>query len=141
MGPVFSLLLMVVGIGSGLVFTKPGPAPFPTSYLQVAGALFAFPVTVPLLMWLLSRRYPPNPKWARPSFRSNPLDFAKSPLTLFLVVGATFLVSGGVGLCGRLIRGLAFDLSPLYFLAVGIGVLVGLKVAVYMFRNSIEQSN
>jgi len=124
------LLLGVLGANSFV----PGPqSPFAGGSFVLLLMFFAFGVIAMVFVVGLQAVNPHSATvWAKPGWHVNPFSL-KQPLQFFHLVGFFFIVTGLAAAVVALLRHLA-GLEPLLPIALGGGILLGVRCCVVLFR-------
>lgn len=112
----------------------PGPdSPFAGGSIQVLLVIFGFGVIAMLfVVGLQAFNSRSATLWIKPDWRTNPFSL-KQPLQFFHMMGYYFIVSGITALAVTLLRH-ARGLEPFIPIALGAGVLLGVKSCIQLFR-------
>ena len=127
-------IALVMSGALGATAFLPGPdSPFvgqPISFLLV---FFGFGViAMPFVVGLQAFNPRSGILWTKPDWRTNPFSL-KQPLQFFHMMGYYFIVSGIAASVATLLRHMS-GLEPFIPIALGAGVLLGVKICILLFR-------
>jgi hypothetical protein len=96
-------------------------------------------LTVPVLVAVLVRTRRRGSRLPRPSFHASLIDRDQT-LTVFLLVGCASCGAGIVGLVAVAAAGTGTYVTPAYFVAGGLGTLLGLGLSVKVFSREMTSN-
>ena len=131
-------LAVVVFGGVSACLAPLGPAAKPPIGWLATLIIFAFLSIVITFIFAIQAVNPWSSKtWSRPSWTANPFNF-KQPFQFFHLAAYASLTQGTVPLARLLILRYPFYVEVLLPMVMGSGVLLGLQIAMLVFRSKME---
>ena len=128
--------LAVVAFAAASSFLMPLHAQAPIDWTALLVILISSPIGLLLVLGLQTVNPRSAKVWHRPSWRLNPFNFHE-PLQFFHL-GAYVCLAQGLALLARLaVSSVPFYVESLVPLAMSVGVLVGLQLAMLLYRSKM----
>ena len=142
-----NVIIITIGALSGLVVFKIQPSDdVLITWQDVLGMLLGSPLSMLFLCGIEFLKSPKDLKWNYPSLYSTVSDFSQ-PLNFMLTVGWAVTACGSVGMSvGILMASMSSSLPnnvfliSAFFLAAGVGILLGVKLTTIVFRSKMDQA-
>jgi hypothetical protein len=131
-------IILSVGALSGIVGAQIKPTPdFPITWNDPVGMLVIAPLTVLMISGFNILISPRGAQRDLPTLGANPLVLS-NPLNMILSIGFAFAASGVVAVLLNIFSDDTSLVGPTYFLAGGIGTLIGVRVTTMILRSRFK---
>jgi hypothetical protein len=116
------------------LFTPLEPKANPAINLSALGVIFVFTILALLFVVGMQVVNPLSAKvWHKPDWNRNPFNL-KDPIQFFHLAAYIMFAQGAVVLSRLLFSNIPFYLESLVPLVIGAGVLIGIKLAMHLFK-------